>query len=346
MPAEIPDGAVLVARAILNSSLWTMPNNCRLLAITGICIACWRPRKWWDGKKEVILQRGQFVRSWQGLSTSAQLTIKEIRRASEHLEKVDFWARKRAGRYSIFTIHKYEHYQDMGKYSDSVVREEGKEVGRPRADGGQRGGNIQEGNKEISKDTPPAADAAGLNVENPLKKRRPEPWEPPEFVRWWTEYPACANKHDRDAARKLWLILAPSPDLAGLLVEVLREHKRSREWQSEDGRFIPKPVNWLRSKSWEGSAEVLASRALAKAEERRREKEERTARLAERERLDKEKAELAANPERAKAVQTKIDDAVAKFNAGRAKFEADREKKAPAVAAPKAYGEIKTSEAK
>jgi hypothetical protein len=144
MPAEIPDGAVIVARAILNSSLWTMrPQDCKV-AITCIALCNWTPRKWWDGKQEITIERGQFVRSWNGLAKASCLTKKQIRTSVLHLQNTGFLARKSAGRYSIFTLPKYLHYQDLTKYSDSVILKTGTTSGRTRARRGHDAGTKQE----------------------------------------------------------------------------------------------------------------------------------------------------------------------------------------------------------
>lgn len=123
MGAEIQDGAVLVARAILNSSLWTMSLADRVVAITCICLACWKPRKWFDGKEQVTLERGQFVRGRKKLAQECGISEDQLRTSIEHLEIVGFLTRKITSRYTVFTIPKYSHYQDLTKYSDSSNHE-------------------------------------------------------------------------------------------------------------------------------------------------------------------------------------------------------------------------------
>jgi hypothetical protein len=160
MGAEIPDGAVLVARAILNSSLWTMRAEDRLVAITCICLANWRPRSWFNGKERMVIKRGEFVRSWQHLAEECKFSVKTVRTSVKNLELVGFLARKRAGHVQLFCIPKYDHYQDLTKYSDSAIIKTGKESGSNRADdgqdtgsewadNGQQTGNKQELNKGI-----------------------------------------------------------------------------------------------------------------------------------------------------------------------------------------------------
>jgi hypothetical protein len=141
MGAEIQDGAVLVARAILNSSLWTMRTEDRLVAITCICLANWKQRSWFNGKERMVIERGQFVRSWQHLADECHLSLKTIRTSVKNLENVGFLARKRAGHVQVFTIPKYSHYQDLTKYSDSMTVKAGKETGSDRADDGQATGS-------------------------------------------------------------------------------------------------------------------------------------------------------------------------------------------------------------
>lgn len=120
MAAEIPNGAVLVARAILNSSLWTMrPEDCKV-AITCIALANWKDQKWFDGTREITIHRGQFVRSREDFANSCGLSLQKTRTAIKHLEKVGFLTRNPTSTYTLFTIPKYSHYQDLTKYSDSV----------------------------------------------------------------------------------------------------------------------------------------------------------------------------------------------------------------------------------
>jgi len=119
--AEIPDGAVLVARAIVNSSLWTMrPEDCKV-AITCISLCNSKSKKWFDGEKDVLIPRGSFVRSWGNFVKSCALPLQVVRTSVQHLVSTDFLTRYSTRGYTVFTLPKYEHYQDLTKYSDSVM---------------------------------------------------------------------------------------------------------------------------------------------------------------------------------------------------------------------------------
>lgn len=126
MGAEIQDGAVLVARAILNSSVWTMRAEDRLVAITCICLANWRSRSWFNGKENMTIGRGQFVRSWEHLAEACKLSVQSVRTSVKNLQNVGFLTRKLTGHVQLFTIPKYSHYQDLTKYSDQISSETNK----------------------------------------------------------------------------------------------------------------------------------------------------------------------------------------------------------------------------
>lgn len=205
MAAEIPDGAVIVARAILNSSLWTMRAEDRIVAITCVCLANFRPKRWFDGHKEIQIGRGQFVRSLEGLAEAARVTKKVLRTSLQHLENTGFLARSRAQRYTLYTIPKYDHYQDLTKYSDSAVKHDGHKVGQAtgtkRAPDGHRAGNKQE--------------CIGKNEEKREEGRAPASASPP---------PAGAPKDhgDRKAqvARLMSLVEGMTPTLARKSIEM------------------------------------------------------------------------------------------------------------------------------
>ena len=126
MGAEIPDGAVLVARAILNSSIWTMRAEDKIVAITCICLANWRERSWFNGIENMTIKRGQFVRSWDHLAEACQLSLQSVRTSVKNLENVGFLTRKLTGHVQLFTVPKYSHYQDLTKYSDQIHDESNK----------------------------------------------------------------------------------------------------------------------------------------------------------------------------------------------------------------------------
>jgi len=120
--AEIPDGAVIVARAIVNSSLWRMRPEDRVVAVTCLAIANKKPKKWFDGEKQIRIERGQFVRSRNQMAQECGMPIQVVRTSIDHLEETGFLTRKLTKAYTLYTLPKYHHYQDLTKYSDYGVR--------------------------------------------------------------------------------------------------------------------------------------------------------------------------------------------------------------------------------
>ena len=126
MPAAIPKGYVFIARDILSSTLWERRPEDRIAAITAIVLANHQARKWCpNGRDEVNIGRGQFARSWQRLAKECNMSTKATRTSFGHLEKSVFLNRKLHGKFSVFSIQKYEYYQDRDKYGQERILPEG-----------------------------------------------------------------------------------------------------------------------------------------------------------------------------------------------------------------------------
>lgn len=70
---------------------------------------------------------------------------------------------------------------------------------------------------------------------------------PDEFKRFWNLYPLKAG---RKAAAKAWTKLSPSPDLVQTILAALEKHKLSRQWEKNNGEFIPHASTWLNGARW------------------------------------------------------------------------------------------------
>jgi len=162
MGAEIPDGAFVVARALFNSSLWTMrPQDCKV-AVTLIGLANWRDKKWFDGEKSTLIKRGQLVRSLTDMAEACHVSLQTLRTSLKNLEKAEFLTRKSTQRYTIITLPKYDKYQDLTKYSD---REWSRDLTRHPTN------DQQTANKHLTNTQPtPNNKQEGLRRENNGKK--------------------------------------------------------------------------------------------------------------------------------------------------------------------------------
>ena len=65
------------------------------------------------------------------------------------------------------------------------------------------------------------------------------------FERFWVAYP---KKVGKEAARRAFDKVKTSVDV---LVSAIEMQKRSEQWQTENGRFIPNPATWLNQGRWE-----------------------------------------------------------------------------------------------
>ena len=73
--------------------------------------------------------------------------------------------------------------------------------------------------------------------------------EPPDFKRLWIAYPEARRVGKGEAMEMYAQALAEGATIEAFL-EALNVSKQSDDWQRENGRFIPKLVNWLEKESW------------------------------------------------------------------------------------------------
>lgn len=73
------------------------------------------------------------------------------------------------------------------------------------------------------------------------------------FLDFWEWYP---KKVGKDAAYKAWIKLKPDYDL---VVNALLWQRQSKQWQAEDGKYIPNPATYLNQGRWKDEAPVEES---------------------------------------------------------------------------------------
>jgi hypothetical protein len=67
------------------------------------------------------------------------------------------------------------------------------------------------------------------------------------FERFWNLYPNPYSKHQTWAQ---WRLLRPTPELLEVIIEDFTTRKQFPAWTRENGRFIPRSENYLKSKLW------------------------------------------------------------------------------------------------
>ena len=84
---------------------------------------------------------------------------------------------------------------------------------------------------------------------------------PTGFDEFWTAYP---KKVAKQYAQAEWGRISPDPELQTRIMACLARDKDSRQWLAEDGRYIPKPENWLSQRRWEQQPETTQEMIDAK----------------------------------------------------------------------------------
>jgi len=85
-----------------------------------------------------------------------------------------------------------------------------------------------------------------LTVKEPNTPLPPAGVEP-GFKVFFAGYP---RQVEEAKARSEWVKLAPDDSLQREIAASVARWRSTPEWQREEGRFVPKPANWLRHKRW------------------------------------------------------------------------------------------------
>lgn len=68
------------------------------------------------------------------------------------------------------------------------------------------------------------------------------------FLRFWAAYP---KKKSKVLAEKAFAKINPNEQLLVAMLAAVERAKTSRDWQKNDGQFIPYPASWLNARRWE-----------------------------------------------------------------------------------------------
>jgi hypothetical protein len=95
------------------------------------------------------------------------------------------------------------------------------------------------------------------------------------FEKFWQVYP---RREAKEAARRAWRKLAPTPELQEVILAAIERQKQSEQWQREVRRYVPLPGKWLNERRWEDETGQTATAPspdseaarLARVQEQRR----------------------------------------------------------------------------
>lgn len=102
------------------------------------------------------------------------------------------------------------------------------------------------------------------------------------FNQFWQAYP---KKKSKIIAEEAFCKIKNLNDLFPVMIQALERQKASRQWQEDDGKYIPYPAKWLNERRWEDVEQVevdpvaqgvrLTQAERERQDERRREESER-----------------------------------------------------------------------
>ena len=82
---------------------------------------------------------------------------------------------------------------------------------------------------------------AGNKADKPPKVRVADV----DFDKFWSAYPKKVGKKE---AKKAFTKVGVSTDI---LVDAIEKQKQSKQWQKDNGQYIPNPATWLNQSRWE-----------------------------------------------------------------------------------------------
>lgn len=102
------------------------------------------------------------------------------------------------------------------------------------------------------------------------------------FNQFWQAYP---KKRSKVIAEEAFCKIKNLNDLFPVMIQALERQKASRQWQEDDGKYIPYPARWLNERRWEDVEQIdiqtptqgsrLTQTEKERQDERRREERER-----------------------------------------------------------------------
>lgn len=105
--------------------------------------------------------------------------------------------------------------------------------------------------------TPISPKGASEDLDNlPIEKSKPEKSnvQAERFAVFWKTYP---KKVAKGAAERAWRKIKPSSELLQKMLEAIERGKLSKQWNKDNGQYIPNPSTWLNQKRWEDELEPM-----------------------------------------------------------------------------------------
>lgn len=209
-------GFVRLWRMSLDSPVWENPKLWRLWTYC-LLRASYKPRQVLLSGQAVDLAPGELPFTLRNAARDTGLSFREVRTCLALAERLGLLARRTAGRCSVLGIPDWARLQHC-----------------------------------LDEDLPAEPNRKTRAGKKPAKEQDPVP-AGREFERFWAAYPRKVGRREAAAAfERLRLVLPPGEEL----LAVIERHKRSHQWQRDNGQFIPNPATWLRQGRWEDAPDA------------------------------------------------------------------------------------------
>ena len=70
------------------------------------------------------------------------------------------------------------------------------------------------------------------------------------FEQFWEAYPKCFRKVNKKGSKAKFLKIANLKEIFPDIMRSLDVQKRSKQWNEQDGKFIPMPTTWINEERW------------------------------------------------------------------------------------------------
>lgn len=175
---------------------------------------------WKDGRfMGIEVPRGSLITSIEHLASETGLTVQNVRTSINKLKSTGELTSKPTNKYTLVTLTNYGFYQDDDK-------------------------------QLTNKSTDKLTNEQQTTNNNRRKKEYNNNIYAQNFEKFWEAYP---KKRDKQGAFKAFKKIDVDIDV---LLRAIEKQKQSKDWQKDDGQYIPYPSTWLNGHRWEDETDI------------------------------------------------------------------------------------------
>lgn len=213
------------------------------------------------GNELIFVKRGDLITSTVKLSEFWGWSRTKVTAFLKALEKDDMITIKSDNKKTAIHIVNYERYQgfinflEQQKNSEETAENQHEDI--KNATENQQKDCTQTSDKhQKSTNNNDNNDNNDNNKSNPLSPAKRGKASDDGFDKFWEAYPKKVARQD---ALRAWKKLKPDESLVSIILAALDNHKRSPQWCSDNGQYIPYPATWLNGKRWEDAEKQVQS---------------------------------------------------------------------------------------